>query len=186
MALDETTKELGKAHAAWKENEKEKNKYRDKFFREVTEAISDELPAKSVQKVTAKDIEEALRISQRRFSRHKVIDCVDLGDGEFGVVLEDDPEFRPFTYINKIDGKVYSRVIAEGTPYLDDEGMRDEDPELWEKITVEKTERVLKPLDSMSAEELAQIQPYLVTPKPTVRLGNPRIAKQEELDEDDN
>lgn len=186
MSLDETTKELGKAHSGWKENEREKNKLRDKFFSEVTERLSEDVPARSVQKVEAKDIEDALRISQRRFTRHRIVDCVETGEGEYGVVLEEDPQYKSFTYINKIDGKVYTRIIAEGTPYLDDDALRTDNPELWERISVEKTQRVLKPLESLEADDLANIQPYIVTPKPTVRLGNPRVAKSEELDEDDD
>lgn len=186
MGLEETTKRLGEWHDAWKASEKEKNKCREKFLQEVNEVLHDELPARSVERIEAIDEEEVLRISQRRFQRYEVLEVRDLGKGQWDVVLEENPEYKPYTYINKIDGKVYKKVITEGTPYLDDASLRDEDHELWERISVERTERVLKPLEELPAEDLAKIQPYLTSPRPQVRLANPREAKEEELNEDDD
>lgn len=185
MSLDETTQDLGKWHEKWKTAEKEKNKLREKFFREASEELAESLPARNIEQVSAKDLEEALRIAQRRFHRYNVLDAQEAGDDLWNVVLEEDPEFKPFSYINKIDGKVYSRIVTEGTPFLDDDALRDEDPELWERITTEKVSRELRPLEDLDADDLAKMQPYLTAPKPTVRLSNPREAKQEELNEDD-
>lgn len=186
MSLDETTKQLGKAHHTWKSAEKEKNKLREKFFREATEALTEELPAQSVERVPAGDMEEALRIAQRRFQRHRVVDVREAEEGTWDVVLEENPELRPFTYVNRADGQVYQRIVSEGSAYLDDESLKQENPELWERITAEKTERVMKPLEELDAEDLVKIQPYITTPRPSARLGSPRLAKQEELDEADN
>src|SRR5690349_25097082 len=117
MSLDETTKKLGEEHRKWKEAEKEKNALRERFFREASEALSEQLPARSVVQIPAKDLEDVYRICQRRYPKHRVAD-VQEDNGEWNVVLEEDPQYRSFTYINKIDGQVYQRIISDGSAYL--------------------------------------------------------------------
>lgn len=186
MSLEEITSKLGKWHAKWKEAERAKNLEKERFFNEVTQRLQDELAAQSVEKISAKDEEEALRIAQRRFHRYKVIDVRENKQGDWDVVLEENPEYKPFVYVNKEDGQVYQRVVAEGAPFLDDDSIRDENPDLWDRITEEKVTRELRPLEELDPEDIAAIQPYLTAPRPQVRFPNPRRAKPEELDEDNH
>lgn len=51
------------------------------------------------------------------------------------IVIEEDPELMDYAYINPADGQVYQRKITRGTPTLDQERLRLEDPELWESIS---------------------------------------------------
>ncbi|HEY5443063.1 MAG TPA: hypothetical protein VIJ87_01050 [Pyrinomonadaceae bacterium] len=180
--MNEETKQLGEAYRQWKDAEKSKNVARDKFFRAVTEELEQEIPPQVVERVEASDDEQALRIAQRRFVRHRVVDVARVSDTEYDVILEEDASLRPYSYINRDDGTVYRRIISEGTPILDDEALRDESPELWEAITEEVVERKLKPLDKLTPEETEALRPYIAMPKPQVKLGAPRKATQEELD----
>ena len=91
-------------------------------------------------------------------------------------------EGEAFEYVNKTDGLVYSRQISNGAPLLDDERLREEDPELWDQITyIPEPERTLKPLDELDPELLAKVGSYLITGRVTTKLGAPRKAKPEEL-----
>lgn len=183
--LDEITRGLGKEYRTWKEAEKAKDRYKKKFFEAINETLREEVPQQVVQKVEATDEEEALRIAQRMYPRFRTVDCQPDDDdpGQWNVILEENPELKDFAHTNKTDGNVYQRIIAEGTPSLDDEGLKDEQPALWEAITTEVTTRELRPLDELTPEQVAAIQPYITMPKPQARLGAPRKAKEEELED---
>lgn len=183
MDLNEITGELGRQYRAWKESEKAKDKLKKWFFDAATEALKDATPSQVIERIEAVDEEEALRIAQRRFQRHRVVDVVEHSEGQWDLILEEDPQLKDFSWINPSDGQVYSRVIAEGAPSLDDESLMEEQPGLWEAITTEVTSRELRPLEELTPEQVAAIQPYLTMPKPQSRLLAPRKAKKEELDE---
>lgn len=180
--MDDITSRLGRAHREWKHAEKEKNARRDEFFRAVREELEQELAPQSVEQVEATNEEQAWRIAQRRFHRYRIVDVRDAKDGKWNVILEEDPEYRSYQYINPQDGQVYSKIVSENAPYLDDDALKEEEPELWDRITEPVTTRQIKPLDTLSPEDLAAMQPYITAPKPTIKLGNPRKAKPEELE----
>lgn len=180
--MSQVTKKLGQSYRQWKESEKEKNRLRDEFFRVATEACQEETPAQVVEQVEAQDEEECLRSAQRRFPRHKVLDVREVSEGQWNVILEENPELKEFSYVNEEDGQVYQRIISEGAPSLDDEGLKEEQPGLWEAITQEVTRRELRPLEELTPEQQAALRPYLTMPKPQTRLGAPRRAKPEELE----
>lgn len=180
--MNDETRDLGEAYRRWKDAEKAKNVARDKFFHAITEELEQEIPPQVVERIEASDDEQALRIAQRRFVRHRVVDVARVSDTEYDIILEEDAATRPYTYINRDDGFVYRRIISEGSPILDDEALRDERPDLWEAITEEVVERKLRPLDELSPEEQSALKPYIAMPKPQVKLGPPRKATPEELD----
>lgn len=182
--LGGVSQRLGKVYKAWKNSEKMKDEVKKEFFAAVTEELKDSVPAQAVEEIEAASEEEVLRIAQRRFVRHTVISHEQVQPGTWKIVLEEDPTLRPYTYVNKEDGMVYQRIVSEGSPVLDDEAIQDENPELWQRITKEVTSRELIPLEEMSEEDVSLLQPYISMPKPQVRLGAPRAAKSEELDDD--
>lgn len=180
--MNEETRQLGEAYRRWKDAEKAKNVARDRFFRAVTEELEQEVAPQVVERVEATDDESALRIAQRRFIRHRVVDVARVSDTEYDIILEEDASLRPYEYVNPDDEYVYRRIISEGAPILDDEALQSERPELWEAITEEVVERRLKPLDNLSPSEQEELRPYIAMPKPQVKLGAPRKATPEELD----
>jgi len=99
------------------------------------------------------------------------------------VVIEEDPSLKKRTYLNREDGVVYGRTIKQANPALDDEWLREENPELWERITHEVTSRELNDVDSITEEDFAEMKKYFVPGKITVSLLTPRKAKPDELDE---
>lgn len=183
--LRNLTRELGISYDQWKEQERLKNHFRDQFFQQINDELKQEIPPQLVVEFPTNDEESALRQAQRQYIRHRVVSTAPV-EGGYQVILEEDAELRPFTYINEADGRVYQRIISEGSPTLDDDSLKEEDPALWESITQEVTERKLKPLEQLSPEQLEQLQPYISMPKPQVRLAAPRKAKPEELDNNDS
>jgi hypothetical protein len=134
------------------------------------------------------------------------------GGAGWEAIMIEDVSLKAFTFVNKADGMVYQRQHVAGSPMLDDELIQAENPELWKKITtvpyeawikeviyhcnsedVDKEfeaflefegapERVLRPLNELEPELLAEIQPYIYYSKPSVKLAAPRKAKPEELE----
>ncbi len=180
--LSDITQRLGEAHRRWKEAEKAKNDARDEFFRAIKESAGPDMVAQGVEEIEAVNEEEALRVAQRRFHRHKVLDVVEQDVGRWKVILEEDLDYRPYQYVNPIDGQVYSKIIAENAPSLDDEALQTDHPDLWNRITREVYSRELLPLEELDPEDVEALQPYITIPKPSIRMGNPRKATSEELD----
>src|SRR5438105_636461 len=144
---------LGKKYSEWKHAERAKNELRDEFFRQINDHLKDEVAPQLVVEFPTDDEEEALRQAQRQYVRYRIVATSKVDQG-YQVILEEDPECRPFTYINPADGKVYQRIVSEGSPSLDDEELKQEKPELWQAITREVTTRELKPLDQLTPEQL--------------------------------
>jgi len=120
------------------------------------------------------------------------------------------PELKAFSFVNAADGMVYQRQFVSGSPVLDDEALQEASTELWIDITqipnydaiaelvyhtgvdAEDLEewindrwtgpRTLQPLDSLDAETLALVEPFIHPGKPSVKLPAPRKAKPEELE----
>jgi hypothetical protein len=58
---------------------------------------------------------------------------VELWDND--ILIEEDPALLPFTYVNWLDKMVYGRDTVRQATQLDDERLRNEDPDLWEEIS---------------------------------------------------
>ena len=81
---------------------------------------------------------------------------VDPGSKEFTYIIEEDPSFKKFVYVNHDDWNVYRRNVSQAGPSLDNERLKDEDPELWKRISVSKVQRVrvLKDMEEISNKDL--------------------------------
>lgn len=182
--LNEVTENLGRHYSAWKQEEKLKNKFKDEFFDAATEALKKEVPAQIYEKIVAASEADAKALAQKKFPTYKVLDALPEYDG-YRVVLEENPELRSFSH-EAPDGMVYQRQVVQGAAMIDDEKIQLEDPELWDAVTyLPEPKRILRPLDQLDPELLAQLEKYIYAAKPTVKLPAPR-KKKEELDEGQN
>lgn len=183
--LKEVTAMLGSDYKFWKAAERDKNDMKDRFFELATEALQQETLATDVLVLEAKDADEAEELAKKQRPRYKIVKLHKKGD-QWVVIVEEDPALTPFIYVNPEDGMVYQRQVVEGSPMLDDERLQEEAPDLWEEITyIPEPERKLKPLDTLTGEQLAALQPFLYSAKPSVKLAAPRKAKPEELETDE-
>lgn len=85
------------------------------------------VPHEHWEKLNDKEQQEWIR---KHHPGHRL---VDYHSGH--LILEEDPAYIKFAHINKETGKVYARTVAQGSPGLDDEALRADNPELWERIT---------------------------------------------------
>lgn len=191
-ALATITQRLGKAHAESKKAEKELKESRAEFFDAVDEEIiSTETLARQTIELPPdipfpvdEDDRGVMDYVKRFYPGWRL---VDVGAKEHTYIIEEDPAFKKFVYVNHEDGNVYRRNVAQGGPSLDDDRLKSENPELWERITEvrvipQQETRVLKDLEDLPDQDFAAIQEYLVPGPMTVKLDAPRKAKPDELD----
>lgn len=178
----ELTTRLGKSYTTWKAAEKKKNLERDKFFTEAIDTVGNAPLARITVDATGAPpaYDEVFGWIAKRYPRWRLVEVKTI-DGSSQALIEEDPQYKDFVYINQKEGVVYERKIVNGSPVLDDEALRAEDPELWMRITEET--RVLRPIEGLPAEELNAIQKYIRLGQPSAKLQPPRKAKPEELDE---
>lgn len=179
--LQGITNKLGSSYDMWKVWEKEKEATKKEFFNEVTKLLSEETPAQILEEVYASDADVARERAAKKFPRFKVLDVILDKPGVYRVALEENPAYRSFQYVNEDDGMIYQKTVVEGSAILDDDRIKEEDPEFWEEISFVPTDRQLKPLEELSSTQLAKLAEYMYAGKPTVKLTAPRKAKEEEL-----
>lgn len=177
------TTKLGSAHATSKKAEKELKESRSEFF----VAVDDEIVENETLARQTISVPEGLDAEAYVKQFHPGWRVVDSGSKAHTYIIEEDPAFKKFVYVNHEDGNVYRRNVSQAGPSLDDDRLKEENPELWKRITEVKVVprqrvRVLKDLETVSNKDLAEMQEYFVPGPMTVKLDAPRKAKPDELD----
>lgn len=138
-SLDERLKvvatRLGKSYLAWKANEAKKEANRKDFFALATEAMSETELAEDIVEVRAPDESKARDRVKQKYPAW-IVEAVQehpKREGWFEVIISENPELLPFVYEA---GFKIKRSVSKGSPFIDDERLREEDPELWEEVTV--------------------------------------------------
>lgn len=184
--LEDVTAELGDADERWKGGEEDRNARKSEFFTLATEALKAQTLAQKTVSVGEFDsIPEAETWISRHYPTWRLVD-IELLDDESDVVaiLEENPELQEFVYTNPRDGKTYKRQIVSGSSLIDEEQLREEDPELWERITfTPEPEPQIKTNDDIEPKDLAKMQRYMYVGKPQVKLPAPKKAKEQSDDD---
>lgn len=130
--IKEVTAEFGEAYTDAKDVIKDKDRLQKEFFALATDTLTNQtLSTKTVEF----DIEKygATNVKEWVAQHHPGWRFVEVHDGK--LVIEEDPALLAFSYINPDDLTIYARTTAQGSPMLDDERLKTEDPELWEQIS---------------------------------------------------
>ena len=182
LTLNEVTTKLGSSYREWKKSEKDKESYRKDFFDAVTKTEPDlEQKYLKVNALTPQGVEEFVA---KKYPRWRVADLRPDSeeDHSWEVIIEERPEFKTYSYVNKDDGFVYTKQVSSGSIFVDDERLADENPSLYEQVTViPEPQRQLRPLEELEPELLAKLAEYMYEGPPKVSLAAPRKAKPEEL-----
>src|ERR1035441_1194177 len=110
--LNQITKQLGSAHKKKSVAEKELKESRTKFF----EAVDEEIIATETlaqQTVEIPEGVESARVYIKQFYPGWRVVGDDLGEGVTTVLIEEDPAFKKFVYINRDDGNLYRRNVSQ-------------------------------------------------------------------------
>lgn len=185
--IEEVTRDFGVAHAEKADAEKRMAKTRKLFF-DLIEIPDDEL----AQQTIYYDGEDPEQHVAALYSKWKIIkqkwepdpDADGESDGEWHILIQEDPEKKSYQFINPLDEKVYARTVAESAPQIDMERLGKENPHLWQQVTFQPPlpKRELKPLKDLDDEEKAALIKFLTPVKLTNTMVAPRKAKPEELE----
>jgi len=138
--LEKLTKDLGEAYDAYKaaertfagEDKKKKNRQtglKEEFFDGATELVAKSTLAQKTV-VVPEGIEDQESWAARRNPRWKVLEVENNR-----VLLEEDPRFKPFTYVNRKTKRVWTRSVRDGSLLLDDNELQERDLDLWKRVT---------------------------------------------------
>jgi hypothetical protein len=131
--LDEITEVFGEAYDLAKETDETKKGSQKDFFEAATTALSEtRLPRKTI--TVPKDQEVSAWVAKYHPGWRLLESKPAKGDG-IKVIIERDPSLMKFTHVNLSDGRVYGRDETNGPEYLDDERVREEDPDLLPLVT---------------------------------------------------
>lgn len=214
------TADLGKVYDKWKDAEESKDVRKSQFFDLLTQYIIDNVPLERVtERVLLKDGEDIDDALNTRYPDMCVAITADGellmepnpdNDREWIVVMEPDPQYMKYQYVNTQTKMVYGRGRTERGADFDVLGFVDEFPELAEKCVTKTVtlsvsssfdlseldaEELLSlasttvTLDEEKAEALVVADPSLlavfmkfrVAPKVSMSLLKPRKAKADEL-----
>lgn len=178
--LTEITKKLGSAYAEVKKWDKVKSESRKEFFK-VVSSQHETLASKFVD-VQADNLAQAIELAETYHPGWTALSAAESENG-YSVRMQENAEFKPFTFINHEDGMVYQKQIVAGSIMFDDERLKRDHPDIYDKVTfVPEPERQLKPFEEIEDELLPILQDYIYEGKPVVKLAAPRKAKPEELE----
>lgn len=177
--LEDITKEFGIAHKEEAEAKAKKEKYRKLFFDLITIPKSQLAQQTIFYEGSDPDNHVATLYPKWRVVAKEETDL----DGEWRILIQEDPTKKSYTYLNKVDGMVYTRTVAESAPGVDLARLKAENPALYLEITVEppKPARVLKPLADLEEDQKDELKEYLTPVSLTNRMEKPRLPKPEEL-----
>lgn len=149
--LERVTAELYDAYEQskhWKtrldgQDKKKKNRetgIKEEFFDIAAEEVAKATLARKTIMVEARTLEEAEVEAKRRNPRWLVVSGVakfqdTTPPTHWKILLEENPFYKEFTYVNQTLGKVFTRQVVDGSASLDDEKLRQEDVELWKRVT---------------------------------------------------
>lgn len=212
--IDELAQEVGEVYFIQKDAKSELESLRKDFF--VMAATVASLEGSLAQKTvvvpdTITDYDKAKAHVELYNTGWKIVDCpMEQPAAPYRFLIEEDPDLLPCQVVVPIDGGVIdikgkehpgyvvTKTIVSGSATLDDDRLREEDPELLESITeyqnwetlreIGVTEeqlaavaypRVIKHPDHWDAWEEAALTPYTYESARSARL-NVRFAKEDE------
>ena len=127
--LNKITQDFGRTYRQVEELSNRKNKRQIKMFNAFTEAIKNQTLSQQI--VEHLDLEYSAQEYVNTYYPGWILKSQDGTK----LLVEQDPTIIKFPYVNHEDGYVYGRTFSQSGPSLNDEKIREEDPDLWEQIT---------------------------------------------------
>lgn len=132
--LIDITFDLGINHEISKASKKDLESSRSEFFDIATKTLEEGSLAKRNITINDNCGESVDLYIEKWYPGWRMVKSKPIDDG-FLVQIEEDPSLKKFVFINPSDGRVYQRNAIQGNPYLDDDKIKQRDPDLWERIS---------------------------------------------------
>lgn len=132
------TRRLGRTYATVNRENKNLDKEKATFKKLATKQVEEDgdLARKTVTQA-ASSPDEAQALVEKKNPRWRVVADAVPTDKEnvFEFVLEENPEYKPFVWVNDQDRQVYSKSIQAGQVQIDLDRLKENDPDLWEAVS---------------------------------------------------
>lgn len=129
--LNKITTMFGKAYRTQKRSAERQAELQKKLFEAFNLHLEDQIRSQKVieyEDYPELSLEEIVSVYHPGWRLKRVVD-------DKSAVIEEDPALMKFSFVNHEDGTVYGRTITQGNSSLDEERLRSENPELWERVT---------------------------------------------------
>lgn len=175
--IEDIVKRLSDSYHTEKKAKKDKDEARNLFFEAITKNFTEDDLAEDLVVVDAETEEEALKQAESKYPTYTAEAAREHpeAEGKFEVIVRESPDYKSFSIT--VDGELWQRQIVVGSPVIDEERLRSEDPELYEQVTTLPTERVMKPLKDIDDVALARLQKFVSPGKITQKLPAPKEDK---------
>ncbi len=176
--LQRIAKSFGALHAKKKHIDTELDRLKREFAESIT--FTDEELGRQTLWYAGSDPEAFI---QTQYPKWSLVKKDRMDNGEWRLLIQENPLLKSFLFVNPDDKKVYQRTVAEGVPQPDLEKLREQDVELYLRVTYQPTvPRDLRAASDISEEDWAKLSEFFLPPKLTPRMEAPRDAKPEELE----
>jgi hypothetical protein len=110
---------------------------KEDFLDLATELVAQGTLAQKTVVVAAGSLEDAEAEARKRHPRWLILDSKwhALDDGYAVVSIEEDPYYKPFTYVHPKLKIVFAKQVVDGSPWIDDEQLKRLDPTLYRNVT---------------------------------------------------
>jgi hypothetical protein len=178
--LEEVATKFRIAHQEAETHEAEKKKLRKLFF-DLIDIPESEL----AQQTIFYEGENPERHVAVFYPKWRIVTkaLLDEFPAEWKIIIQEDPEKRNFLYVTE-DGWTLQRTVAESAPQVDLERLAQENPHLWQNITVQPPPppRELKPLEDLTEDQKRELREFLTEPALKPTMQKPRKANPDELE----
>ncbi len=130
--LTKITSKFGRAYARADRAAKAKAKEQEAFFTAINKVLETRIRQQKVVDTELRLPDEPLS----NFIARVYPGWRFLKESHNMVVIEEDPAFMKFSFVNPEDRQIYARTVSQGSPVLDEKALQANDPELWEAISV--------------------------------------------------
>jgi hypothetical protein len=145
--IEEITKKVRKHHNGKKKESNDLELARIEFFAAATERLELQpratrtimVPVSAGGRIIASN-EEVESYVYRYYPEWKIIS---IENDPFRVLVEEDPAWMKYTYISEDHKTLFQRNVVQASEYLDDASLREDEPELWLRVTTSPEETLL-------------------------------------------
>ncbi|CAM6003652.1 unnamed protein product [Sphagnum balticum] len=129
--LTKITSQFGRAYTSAEKATATKARVQAKFFDAINSILEDQIRKQKVVEYIPTVSGSPETWVWNNYPGWRFVRIVD----ESNIVIEEDPQFMKYSFVNKENGMVYGRTSVQAGDSLDDEKLRHDNPYLWKQIT---------------------------------------------------
>lgn len=180
-SLKTITLQIAARHKRKNKAEADLKKARKEFFDAAREHWRSQPLAQKLLSYEVKTLNEAHTLAIQEYPAWIVIGSRPYPDEAkqigWEIMIEENPEYKAYEFTHPDLNLVFTKEVRAGSVTIDDERLKEKDPDLYKKVFKRQTQWVPRDFDSLDPDTLAQVQEYIYRDTPTLALPAPKKAK---------